>query len=111
MSAQLNTGEDYDFGAVASHRLRFGFTYSHRENAGKELYAGLAYEYEFDGTATASYQGFNAPSPSLTGGSVMVELGYRFARPDSNVSYGVNLTGMMGKRRGITGSMQVNWAL
>ena len=110
MSAQLNTGEDYDFGAVASHRLRFGFTYSHRENAGKELYAGLAYEYEFDGTATASYQGFNAPSPSLTGGSVMVELGYRFAPKGSRVSYDLHMTGWQGKRRGVTGGAQVNWA-
>ena len=110
MSAQLNTGEDYDFGAVASHRLRLGFTYSHRENAGKELYAGLAYEYEFDGTATASYQGFNAPSPSLTGGSVMVELGYRFAPKGSRVSYDLHMTGWQGKRRGMTGGAQVNWA-
>ena len=110
MSAQLNTGEDYDFGAVASHRLRFGFTYSHRENAGKELYAGLAYEYEFDGTATASYQGFNAPSPSLTGGSVMVELGYRFAPKGSRVSYDLHMMGWQGKRRGMTGGAQVNWA-
>ena len=110
MSAQLNTGEDYDFGAVASHRLRFGFTYSHRENAGKELYAGLAYEYEFDGTATASYQGFNAPSPSLTGGSMMVELGYRFAPKGSRVSYDLHMTGWQGKRRGMTGGAQVNWA-
>lgn len=110
MSTQLNTGEDYDFGAVASHRLRLGFTYSHRENAGKELYAGLAYEYEFDGTATASYQGFNAPSPSLTGGSVMVELGYRFAPKGSRVSYDLHMTGWQGKRRGMTGGAQVNWA-
>ena len=110
MSAQLNTGEDYDFGAVASHRLRLGFTYSHRENAGKELYTGLAYEYEFDGTATASYQGFNAPSPSLTGGSVMVELGYRFAPKGSRVSYDLHMMGWQGKRRGMTGGAQVNWA-
>ena len=110
MSTQLNTGEDYDFGAVASHRLRLGFTYSHRENAGKELYAGLAYEYEFDGTATASYQSFNAPSPSLTGGSVMVELGYRFAPKGSRVSYDLHMTGWQGKRRGVTGGAQVNWA-
>ena len=110
MSTQLNTGEDYDFGAVSSHRLRLGFTYSHRENAGKELYAGLAYEYEFDGTATASYQGFNAPSPSLTGGSVMVELGYRFAPKGSRVSYDLHMTGWQGKRRGMTGGAQVNWA-
>ena len=110
MSTQLNTGEDYDFGAGASHRLRLGFTYSHRENAGKELYAGLAYEYEFDGTATASYQSFNAPSPSLTGGSVMVELGYRFAPKGSRVSYDLHMTGWQGKRRGVTGGAQVNWA-
>ena len=109
-SERLTTGDLYDFDAVDSHRLRIGTRWT-KENGAGEFYTGLAYEYEFGSDARASYAGYGTPTPTLKGSTGIFELGYRFARPDSNVSYGLNLTGMMGKRRGITGSMQVNWAL
>ena len=109
-SERLTPGETYDFDDVDSSRLRIGTRWTKKTLAG-EFYTGLAYEYEFGSDARASYAGYGTPTPTLKGSTGLFELGYRFARPDSNVSYGVNLTGMMGKRRGITGSMQVNWAL
>ena len=110
-SAELNTGETYDFDAVASHRMRAGFTFLHREDTGKEIYAGLAYEYEFDGEGAASVQGLAADSPALRGGSTMVELGYRFIPPDSRLSCHIRMAGWQGTRRGMTGNIQVSWAL
>ncbi|WP_315003565.1 autotransporter domain-containing protein [uncultured Selenomonas sp.] len=109
-SERLTTGETYDFDDVDSSRLRIGTRWTKKTLAG-EFYTGLAYEYEFGSDARASYAGYGTPTPTLKGSTGLFELGYRFVRTDSNVSYGVNLTGMMGKRRGITGSMQVNWAL
>ena len=109
-SERLTTGDLYDFDAVDSHRLRIGTRWT-KENGAGEFYTGLAYEYEFGSDARASYAGYGTPTPTLKGSTGIFELGYRFARPDSNVSYGVNLTGMMGKRRGVTGGLQVNWAL
>ena len=109
-SERLTTGETYDFDDVDSSRLRIGTRWTKKTLAG-EFYTGLAYEYEFGSDARASYAGYGTPTPTLKGSTGLFELGYRFVRPDSNVSYGVNLTGMMGKRRGITGSMQVNWAV
>ena len=110
-SAELNTGETYDFDAVASHRMRAGFTFLHREDASKEIYAGLAYEYEFDGEGAASVQGLATDSPALRGGSTMVELGYRFIPPDSRLSCHIRMAGWQGTRRGMTGNIQVGWAL
>ena len=109
-SAELNTGEIYDFDAVASHRMRAGFTFLHREDASKEIYAGLAYEYEFDGEGAASVQGLATDSPALRGGSTMVELGYRFIPPDSRLSCHIRMAGWQGTRRGMTGNIQVSWA-
>ena len=108
--AELTSGENYDFGTVDSHRLRTGLRYAHRMGEASELYAGLAYEYEFSGKATASYDGYAAPSPSLKGGSTLIELGWRFAPKDSRVSYDVNLAGWQGTRQGFSGNAQVNWA-
>ena len=110
-SPELNTGETYDFDAVASHRMRAGFTFLHREDTGKEIYAGLAYEYEFDGEGAASVQGLATDSPTLRGGSTMVELGYRFIPPDSRLSCHIRMAGWQGTRRGMTGNIQVGWAL
>ena len=109
MHATLNTGEDYTFDSVNSHRLRLGMRYSHKDSAYSQVYAGLAFEYEFDGEARASFQGYNTPSPSLKGASGMLELGYRFIPKNGRVSYELNLTGWQGRREGISGGAQVKW--
>ncbi|WP_106626091.1 autotransporter outer membrane beta-barrel domain-containing protein [Selenomonas massiliensis] len=110
-SAHLSSGETCDFDAVNSHRLRIGTRYTHGETALSQLYAGLAWEYEFGGDARATYDGDSAPSPSLRGGSGLLELGYRFApKADSRISYDLNLSGWQGKRQGVTGGISVKWA-
>ena len=109
-TVKLRSGGILEFGDVDSHRLRVGARYTHAVGGGGELYAGLAYEHEFGGDATATYQGYSTPSPSLGGGTSILELGYRFAPKDGRVSYGVNLMGMTGQREGIAGGAQVTWA-
>jgi|GEM_PF-275840 len=109
-TVKLRSGGILEFGDVDSHRLRVGARYTHAVGGGGELYAGLAYEHEFGGDATATYQGYSTPSPSLGGGTGILELGYRFAPKDGRVSYGVNLMGMTGQREGIAGGAQVTWA-
>ncbi|GAA0217429.1 autotransporter outer membrane beta-barrel domain-containing protein [Selenomonas dianae] len=109
-SAHLSSGETYDFDAVNSHRLRIGTRYTHGMADFAQFYAGLAWEYEFDGDARATSQGDSAPSPSLKGSSALLELGYRFAPQGSRMSYDLNLTGWQGKRQGITGGASVKWA-
>ena len=109
-TVKLRSGGTLEFGDVDSHRLRVGARYTHAVGGGSELYAGLAYEHEFGGDAAATYQGYSTPSPSLGGGTGILELGYRFAPKDGCVSYGVNLMGMTGQREGIAGGAQVTWA-
>ena len=110
MSAKLSSGEPYDFGASTSSRIRFGTRYTMKNDMDGEFYAGLAWEYEFDGKGTATYQGEALPGTSLKGGTTIFELGYRFAPVDSTVSYGLNLTGFKGKRKGFTGGFNIAWA-
>ena len=109
-SATLASGEKYDFGSVTSSRVRLGVRYTKKLMPRSEFYAGLAWEYEFDGDATATYQGYATPSPSLKGSSGMLELGYRFSPKGNNVSYGLSLTGWQGKCKGITGGANISWA-
>ena len=109
-SATLSTNETYDFGASTSSRIRLGTRYTVKNDLKGEFYAGLAWEYEFDGKGSATYQGFDLPSTSLKGGTTLLELGYRFAPVDSTVSYGLSLTGFTGKRKGVTGGFNIAWA-
>ena len=109
-SAHLSSGETYDFDAVNSQRLRIGTRYTHGMADFAQFYAGLAWEYEFDGDARATSQGDSAPSPSLKGGSALLELGYRFAPQGSRMSYDLHLNGWKGKRQGVTGGASVKWA-
>lgn len=109
-SAALATGEKYDFGSVTSSRVRLGVRYTKKLMPRSEFYAGLAWEYEFGGDAAATYEGYETPSPSLKGGSGMLELGCRFTPKEGSVSYGLSLTGWQGVRSGITGGANVSWA-
>ena len=109
-TTKLHTGETYDFDAVNSHRIKVGSRYTKKFSNRSEFYTGLAYEYEFGSDAGATYLGYSTPSPSLKGGTGLLELGYQFAPQDGRVRYGVNLMGMTGKRRGLAGSVQINWA-
>ncbi len=108
--ATLSTGETYEFGATDSSRARLGLSYTHRDSDRSEIRAGVAYEFEFDGKATASFQGYDTASPSLYGGSYLVELAYRFAPKDSRLSYDWHVADWQGKREGLSGGVQVNWA-
>ena len=110
MTATLSSGEVYDFGSVDSQRVRVGFRYTHTVSEGNTFYAGLAWEYEFGGEATATYQACSAPSPSLKGSSGTLELGYRFAPKGQPLTYDLRVTGGQGIRRGFIGGAHINWA-
>ena len=109
-SVKLSTGETYDFGASTSSRIRLGTRYTVKNDLSGEFYAGLAWEYEFDGKGTAAFEGYNLPGTSLKGSTTLLELGYRFAPVDSTVTYGLNLTAFKGKRKGVTGGFNIAWA-
>ncbi len=99
------------FDAVNSHRLRVGARVTHTLNEKNKIYGGLAYQYEFKGDARATYQsGGTAPSPSVKGGSGMLELGWQ-VKPGSKSPLTIDLgvTGWAGKQRGITANLQANW--
>lgn len=106
----LSTGEHFEFGAVNSMRWRVGGKYSHHISKTRSMYAGLAYEYEFKGEATAYYQDLSTPSPSIKGGSGLLELGYRMkpgAKSPITLDFGLNL--WAGKKRGFSGALSVSW--
>ena len=110
MSVKLRgSGDAYDFADVDSHRLRLGLRYSRKDRSTGECYAGLAWEHELGGEASASVGGDAAPSPSLKGSSCMLEIGYRFLPQNSRISYDFHIDGWQGKRKGLSGGAAIQW--
>ena len=102
--------EVYNFNSVDSHRLRLGARYYHATNARSKIYAGLAYQYEFNGEAKATHDGLCTPAPSLKGSSCMAEIGWQVKPDKTNMTADVGLTGWTGKQTGITGRLKLSWA-
>ena len=93
----------YDFDAINSYRLRLGARWSQKLGKRDKLYAGLAWDYEFDSEARAHYNGMSTPAPTMKGSSGMLELGWKQeATKDNPFGVDLGLTGWCGKQRGIT---------
>lgn len=104
----IATGEEIDFDAVNSHRVRIGGRYTTTLTEKSKAYAGLAWQYEFGGDAKAAINGYSAPTPSLQGHSAIVEAGYKL-NAGKNLTLDFNLNGAMGKQRGIGGGIGAQW--
>ncbi len=103
-------GDTLDFSSVKSKRSRIGFRYIHGTSDVRSVYAGLAWQYEFDGAAHATANGFSTPSPSVKGSSGMLELGVLIAPKSSPVSFDLGVSGWAGKQKGYSLNANMLWS-
>lgn len=108
-SVEIN-GDTLDFSSVKSKRSRIGFRYIHGTSKVRSVYAGLAWQYEFDGAAHATANGFSTPSPSVKGSSGMLELGVLIAPKASPVSFDLGVSGWTGKQKGYSLNANMCWS-
>ena len=109
-SLHLSTGERLHFDSVDSHRLRLGARFAYTANEYVRPYIGAAWEQEFDGEARATTNGFDIDRPDLEGSTGMGELGITLT-PSSTipVSLDLGVQGYVGKREGVSGTIQLQW--
>ena len=98
------------FDAVDSHRIRIGARLTHKVNERNSFYGGLAYQYEFNGDARATFSGNGVPSPSLKGSSGMLELGWQVKPGDGPLTLDLGVTGWAGKQRGGSVQLGATWS-
>ena len=101
-------GNENHFDAVDSKRVRVGARYVLSLNDKSKLYAGAAWQYEFDGDARGYIDGYGTPVPSLKGHSGMAELGYKL-EAGKNLSLDFNVNGWAGKQKGVAGGIGLQW--
>ena len=106
--ATLSTGEHYDFDSVDSGKFKIGYRLTTRVSNLSKLYTGLAYQYEFNGSASANYKGYKTVEAEVKGSSGMLELGWQLhANKESAWLVDFNVTGWIGVQKGVTASAQV----
>lgn len=103
-------GNNVEFDAVKSKRSRLGFRFNHATSDVRSIYAGLAWQHEFDGSACATVDGFSTPSPSIKGNSMMAELGVNIAPKSSPVSFDLGVSGWAGKQKGYSLNANMLWS-
>jgi outer membrane autotransporter protein len=109
-SVTLSTGDPVRFRNADSSRLRLGGRLAHAMNERVRLYAGVAWEHEFDGKARATAHGFAIDAPSLSGDTGIGELGLTLAPSASLPLYlDLGIQGYAGKREGATASLRARF--
>ena len=95
---------DYELDSVNSYWTRLGFRWTkHLDEDTTTFYAGLGWDYEFDGKATARYRDYTTPDASMKGSSEFLELGWQSKVTKENPwGADVRVTGWNGVKQGFT---------
>ncbi len=103
-------GDLFQFDAVDSVRGQTGIKWLRKVNERTTLRTGLAYQYEFDGKAGATVNGVGIESPSLQGGTAILELGLTTEdKTGKGPTLNAGLQVFCGKTRGAAGTVQASW--
>lgn len=101
----------YDFDATTSLRSRIGARYTHKMDTKNAVYAGLAWQHEFDGEAnaivTTTLDSGSAPAPSVKGDTGIMELGWTANSDKLELGLGVN--GSVGKQKGVGFTLKLDF--
>ncbi len=100
--------DPYHFDAVKSRRTRVGAKADWQVNDTASLYAGAAWEREFDGTARATAYSLDVPAPTMKGNSAVLDAGVSF-QSGRNLTSRVGVTGYAGKRKGAAANLEVQY--
>ena len=101
--------DPYQFDSVTSSRIRIGTKYT-RHKGHFMPYAGIAWEYEFDGREGGTVYGYKLKELDLGGNTVIAELGMSWLpTADENLRLNLALEGFAGNREGVMGSFRFHY--
>lgn len=103
-------GDSVTFDGTKSKRSRLGIRYIQDTSKVRSIYAGLAWQYEFDGAVNATANGQSLPSPSVKGSSAMAELGIMVKPQNSPVAFDLGVSGWTGKQKGYSLNANMLWS-
>jgi outer membrane autotransporter protein len=106
-SVRLESGDPVKFKDVDSQRVRLGGRFTYTINEYCAPYIGAAWEREFDGKAKATAYGQALDAPDMKGDTGIGEAGVTLRAPLAvPLFFDLGVQGYIGKREGVTGSLQ-----
>ena len=108
-NVSMSNGEDVDFDAVTSNRIRGGARMAYLPNNNITVSFGGAYEYEMSGEISAFMLSHAINAPSLKGGTGIGEVVFGFKPGVSPTTINIGIQGHTGKRKGLSASLYVRF--
>ena len=102
----LSTGDPVEFRKADSSRLRLGGRLARAVNEYVSPYVGAAWEHEFSGKSQATSYGLAIDAPSLRGDTGLGEIGLTLSSGSLPLYFDLGVQGYVGRRKGVTGSLQ-----
>lgn len=105
-------GDTINFDSLDSNRLRIGARLNMLGGGhGLKTYVGIAYEHEFSASAGSYALGTDIAAPCIKGGTGIGEIGLVY-KPAGRATFSMDLglNGYVGKRKGFSGNMNLNWS-
>ena len=111
MDTKISSGEHYRFGSVDSGTFQLGYRLTTTVSPISKIYTGLAWQYQFNGSTSATYRGFTTPEAGIKGSTGILELGWQIRPRRTNPwALDINITGRLGLQKGIAASAGVRKA-
>lgn len=105
MDTTISTGERYSFDSVDSGTFMLGYRLTTRTSKISNIYTGLAFQYQFNGSTSATYRGYSTPEAEIKGATGILELGWQIKPKRSNPWVAdMNFTGRVGLQKGFSAS-------
>lgn len=88
---------------------RVGARYNYAVDEDFNIFAGAAWEYEFDGKVKGTLNNLKIDPPESKGHSAYLEAGFKLEPAENNWNIGFTVHGNVGKREGIGGTLSLNF--
>ncbi|MDR2460184.1 MAG: hypothetical protein LBE38_05315 [Deltaproteobacteria bacterium] len=110
-SAKSNMGQDISIEKATSQRIKGALTYFQSLGTNFSFSMGMGVEHEFDGEQYTSVEGYRFASTDTKGASFTLDAGIHF-RPSisSPLSISIGTQGSLGRRKGVTGALNLNYS-
>ena len=108
MNTKISTGENYEFDSVDNGTFKLGYRMTTRTSPISNIYTGLAFQYQFNGSTAATYRGYTTPKAAIKGSTGILELGWQIKPRKSHPwALDINLTGQIGLQKGLSATAGV----
>jgi autotransporter-associated beta strand protein len=109
-TAKLSTGETLRFEQVDTTRVALGARVEHPFTEQVSVFSGIEAEYEFDGVAKASSNGYRIDRPDLKGFTGSAEAGLTMTPAQGTPLFiDLGVAGSAGKRESVGGTLKVRY--